>query len=269
VFGLVGRPVGHSVSPAMHNAAFDATLVDAVYVPFAARDVADFKIFAEALGVAGASITTPFKPAILREADQADEPARQCGAANTLLIDDGRWVARNADIDGFLRPLDARGIELRGARCAVLGTGGAARAVVVALTERGARVTVYGRREDGAREVAGLGQGCAARVGHPRPGTFDLLVNATPVGMWPEVDASAVEPSVLSEGGIVYDLVYNPEKTVLLRQAEAAGCAVIPGLEMLIAQAGRQFEWWTGIQAPREVMRAAAVERLKRMAGRE
>jgi 3-dehydroquinate dehydratase / shikimate dehydrogenase len=269
VFGLVGRPVGHSVSPAMHNAAFGATGVDAVYLPFAARDVADFRTFAEALGVAGASITVPFKPDVLRAADEADEPARRCGAANTLLMGDGRWVARNADVDGFLVPLDARGIELRGARCAVLGTGGAARAVVVALAGRGAGVTVYGRREDAAREVAGLVRGSAAQAGLPRAGTFDILVNATPVGMWPDVDASPVESAVLSEGGLVYDLVYNPEKTVLLRQAEAAGCAVVSGLEMLIAQAGRQFEWWTGIPAPREVMLAAAVERLKEMAGRE
>jgi 3-dehydroquinate dehydratase/shikimate dehydrogenase len=269
VFGLLGRPVSHSVSPAMHNAAFDATGLDAVYVPFAARDVADFRTFADALGVAGASVTAPFKPDVLREADEADEPARQTGAANTLQIGDGRWVARNTDVGGFLAPLDARGFRLRGARCAVLGTGGAARAVVVALAGRGAGVTVYGRREDGARQVAGLVPGCVARVGHPGAGTFDLLVNATPVGTWPAVDASPVESAVLSEGGVVYDLVYNPGKTALLRQAEAAGCAVISGLEMLIAQAGRQFEWWTGMPAPREVMQAAAVERLTEMAGHE
>ena len=268
VFGLVGRPVGHSVSPAMHNAAFDATGVDAVYLPFAARDMADFRAFAEAMGVAGASVTAPFKTDALREAGEADEPARRCGAANTLLMAGGRWTARNADIDGFLDPIDARGIALRGIRCAVVGTGGAARAVVVALAQRGALVTVYGRREEGAGRVAGLADGGAARVGIPSAGSFDLLVNATPVGMWPAVDAAPVEPAVLSRGDIVYDLVYNPQRTALLRQAEAAGCVGISGLEMLIAQAARQFEWWTGTKAPREVMRAAAVERLQRMAGK-
>jgi 3-dehydroquinate dehydratase/shikimate dehydrogenase len=267
VFGLVGRPVGHSVSPAMHNAAFDATGVDAVYLPFAARDMADFLRFAEAMGVAGASVTAPFKPDALRDADEADEPARRCGAANTLLMAGGRWTARNADIDGFLDPIDSRGIALRGMRCAVVGTGGAARAVVVALARRGAVVTVYGRREEGARQVAGLADGGVARVGVPSAGTFDLLVNATPVGMWPAVEAAPVEPSALSGGGIVYDLVYNPQRTALLRQAEAVGCVAISGLEMLTAQAARQFEWWTGMKAPREVMRAAAVERLQRMAG--
>ncbi len=267
VFGLAGRPIGHSVSPAMQNAAFDATGLDAVYLPFAARDMADFRAFASAIGVAGASVTVPFKTDAFREAAEADEPARRCGAANTLLMAGGRWVARNADIAGFLAPIDARGIALRGMRGAVVGTGGGARAVVAALAERGALVTVYGRREDRAKQVAGLADGGVARVGLPSTGTFDMLVNATPVGMWPAVDVAPVEPSALSRGVIVYDLVYNPQRTRLLRQAEAAGCVAISGLEMLVAQAERQFEWWTGTKAPREVMRAAAVERLKRMAG--
>jgi len=267
LFGLVGRPVSHSVSPAMHNAAFGAMGVDAVYLPFAARDMADFRAFADAMDIAGASVTAPFKPDALREAAEADDPARRCGAANTLLMSGGRWVARNADIEGFLDPIDSRGITLRGMRCAVVGTGGAARAVVVALSRRGARVAVYGRREEGARQVAGLAEGGVARVGTPDAGSFDLLVNATPVGMWPDVDAAPVESAVLSAGGIVYDLVYNPQRTRLLRQAELAGCVAIPGLEMLAAQAGRQFEWWTGMRAPREVMRAAAVGRLQQMAG--
>ena len=182
---MIGWPVAQSLSPAMHNAAFDATGVDAVYLPFAARDVEDFRAFADAMGVAGASVTAPFKPAVLREADEADEPARRCGAANTLLMAGGRWTARNADVDGFLDPIDARGIALRGMRCAVVGTGGAARAVVVGLAQRGALVTVYGRREEGARQVAGLTDGGVARVGVPSAGSFELLVNATPVGMWP------------------------------------------------------------------------------------
>jgi 3-dehydroquinate dehydratase / shikimate dehydrogenase len=267
VFGLVGRPVGHSVSPAAHNAAFDATGVDAVYLPFAATDLADFRTFADAVGIAGVSVTTPFKPDALREAAEADDPARRCGAANTLSMAGGRWVARNGDVGGFLEPIDASGISLRGMRCAVLGTGGAARAVVVGLGDRGALVTVYGRSEERARQVAGLAEGGAACVGLPGAGTFDMLVNATPVGMWPVVDAAPVDAGSLSGGAIVYDLVYNPQKTMLISQAEMAGCVVIGGLEMLTAQAARQFEWWTGLKAPREVMRAAAAERLKRMAG--
>ena len=267
VFGLVGRPTAHSVSPAMHNAAFGAAGIDAVYLPLAARDYADFRAFASAVALAGASVTTPFKLEALRAADEAHDQARRCGAANTVVVAEGRWVAKNADIEGFLTPLDARGVRLVGMRCAVLGAGGAARAVVVALAGRGASVVVYSRREDAAREAAGLMAGAQGRSGLPAAGSFDLLINATPVGMWPAVDASPVPATVLSRDAIVYDLVYNPRRTALLQAAEAAGCVVVPGLEMLIAQAGRQFEWWTGVAAPLDVMRAAAADRLRQMAG--
>jgi 3-dehydroquinate dehydratase/shikimate dehydrogenase len=267
VYGLVGRPVGHSVSPAMHNAAFDATGFDGVHIPLAARDAGDFRRFAEGIGLAGASITAPFKMDILREADEADEAARLCGAANTLRASDGRWLVRNTDVEGFLDPLDARGIDVGRVRATVLGTGGAARAVVAALGRRGARVTVCGRRADRARDVAALAPRAEILLGPAARGSWDLLVNATPVGTWPDVGASPVEPSVLTGGGLVYDLVYNPVRTALLRDAERAGCATIGGLEMLVGQAVRQFEWWTGTPAPRGRMRDAAVERLNRMAG--
>jgi 3-dehydroquinate dehydratase/shikimate dehydrogenase len=266
VFGVVGRPIGHSVSPAMHNAAFDATGVDGVYIPMAARDPADLRVFADALGVSGASVTAPFKLDLLNEADQADALARLCGSANTLCIEEGRWLVRNTDVAGFLRPLDDRGIELRATRAAVVGTGGAARAVVVALARRGARVVVYGRRLDAARAVATLAAG-QGRVGQPGRGEWDVLVNATPVGTWPDTGASPVDPAALAGGGLVYDLVYNPADTALLRAAAAAGCQVVGGLEMLVAQAVEQFEWWTGRPAPRDRMRDAAIDQLGRMAG--
>jgi 3-dehydroquinate dehydratase / shikimate dehydrogenase len=266
IFGVVGRPLEHSVSPAIHNAAFDAVGLDAVYVPLAARDMADFRAFAEALGLAGASVTAPFKVDLLGDAAEADETARTCGAANTVRVEAGRWSLRNTDVAGFLHPLDRRRIELRGARAAVIGTGGAARAVTVALARRGARVSVHGRRLDAARDVAMLAGG-EAKVGLPSRAGWDLLVNATPVGTWPEVAASPVEPGVLAGVGLVYDLVYNPLETALLRAAAAAGCRVVSGLEMLVAQAAEQFEWWTGQCAPRDRMRAAAIGRVSGMTG--
>ncbi len=266
LFGIVGRPVEHSVSPAMHNAAFDAAGIDAVYIPLAARDSTDFEAFADALDVIGASITAPFKVDLLGQADEADAASRRCGAANTLRVDAGRWSVRNTDVAGFLCPLDQRGIDLHGTRAAVVGTGGAARSVVVALAQRGARVTVYGRRLDAARAVARLATG-EGTVGQPGRGDWDVLVNATPVGTWPDTGASPVEPAALGGGGLVYDLVYNPADTVLLRAAAAAGCQTVGGLEMLVAQAVEQFEWWTGRRAPRDLMRDAAIDRLGRMAG--
>jgi len=267
VFGIVGRPVEHSVSPAIHNAAFDETGFDGVYVPLAARDAADFRAFAAAVDLAGASVTAPFKVDLLRGSENADAVARACGAANTLRIDAGRWSVRNTDVDGFLHPLDGRGIELRGARAAVIGTGGAARAVVVALSTRGADVVVYGRTGDRAGRIAALIPGGQARAGLPEPGSWDLLVNATPVGTWPNTVESPIGSAALEGGNLVYDLVYNPVETRLLRDAAAAGCRVVGGLEMLVAQAALQFEWWTATSAPRERMRAAAANRLRQMTG--
>jgi shikimate dehydrogenase len=255
------------VSPAMHNAAFDATDFDGVSLPLEARDMADFRAFAEEVDLAGASVTAPFKLDVLRAADEADDAARRCGAANSLQITEGRWRVRNTDVDGFLDPLDARRIVLGGLRVTVIGAGGAARAVVAGLGNRGARITVCGRREDRARAVAALVAGGVATVDPPVPGSWDVLVNATPVGTWPNLEASPVNPGLLAGGGLVYDLVYNPGRTALLRDADRAGCATIGGLEMLVSQAVRQFEWWTGSAAPCDRMRAAAIERLNRMAG--
>jgi shikimate dehydrogenase len=258
LYGVFGRPITHSVSPAIHNAAFEASGFDGAYLPLEARDAADAVAFADAFGLSGASITAPFKVALLAEADEADDSARLCGAANTLRFDHGRRMVRTTDINGFLEPLDVRGVALDGARVAVVGTGGAARAVVSALGRRHSRVTVYGRRQAEAARVAALADGGTGREGHPDPGSWDLLVNATPVGSWPDTAASPVPLESLRGGRVVYDLVYKPVRTSLLEAADAAGCVTIGGLEMLVAQAVAQFEWWTGLPAPREVMRAAA-----------
>lgn len=258
LFGVFGRPVGHSVSPAIHNAAFGATGFDGAYLPLEASDAADGVAFAEAIGMSGASITAPFKVAMLAEAEEADESARVSGAANTLRLDRGRRQVRNTDMAGFLEPLDVRGIVLVKTRVAVIGTGGAARAVVSALGARQARVTVYGRRQAAADTVAALAGGATGRVGTPAAGSWDVLVNATPVGSLPDTGASPVPAGALAGGRAVYDLVYTPVGTSLLAAARAAGCEAIGGLEMLVAQAVEQFEWWTGLTAPREVMSAAA-----------
>ncbi len=267
IFGLVGRPTGHSLSPAMHNAAFAECGVDAVYVPFEARDAADFLAFADALGVEGASVTAPFKVGLLDAVAGADEASRAAGAVNTLARRGGVWHARNTDVAGFLAPL--AGFGLRGRHAAVLGSGGAARSVVAGLRAAGARVVVYGRDLQRADAAASAGEGgrAEARVGIPPRGSWELLVNATPVGTYPNVGTSPIVAAALSGGGVVYDLVYNPVRTRLLLDAEAAGCRTIGGLEMLVAQAALQFEWWTGIKAPVELMRDAARARLATMAG--
>jgi shikimate dehydrogenase len=263
IYGVVGNPVMHSLSPVMHNAAFTAAGIDAVYVPFQPADFEDFLAFADAIGVAGASVTIPYKLDALRAASAADELTRAVGAANTLRrrSSGDPWEALNTDVDGFLDPLvEAYGASLRGARVAVIGAGGAARAVVVALRARGAEVTVHARRDAQAGDVAAT-LGAAVGAWPPPAGSWDVLVNCTPIG-----SASAREQSPLPAGpftgSLVYDLTYGPGDSRLLRDARAAGCRTLDGLPMLVAQAERQFEWWTGTRPAAGVMAAAARTRV-------
>jgi 3-dehydroquinate dehydratase/shikimate dehydrogenase len=259
IYGVVGSPLTHSASPAMHNAAFGSIGRDAVYLPFPAADADDFVTFARALGVRGASVTIPFKIALWDRVDEADAVARRIGAINTIREIDGRWIGGNTDATAFLRPLRER-VPLAGTRVAVLGAGGAARAVVAALAGTEACVSVHARNRAQAEEVSMTASGAVGPM-PPEPGSWDLLVNCTPVGMFPNVDATPIAAAALT-GRYVYDLIYNPTRTRLLREAAAAGCHTIGGLEMLVAQALEQFEWWTGVKPPAGVMREAALKRL-------
>ncbi|HEY8551561.1 MAG TPA: type I 3-dehydroquinate dehydratase [Vicinamibacterales bacterium] len=258
VYAIAGRPVGHSVSPAMHNAAFAAHGIDAVYIPCEPADFDDFLAFAEALPIAGASVTAPFK-----EAAAAAAQAEPGTALNTLRRQPGGgWAGLNTDIDGFMAPL--AGERLQGMRAAVIGAGGSARAVVTGLTAAGARVTVHARRPEAARKLAEA-FGAQAGAWPVEPGSWDLLVNTTPVGTFPDVDASPLAGLPL-DGRLVYDLIYNPRPTRLLRDAAASGCRTIDGLEMLVQQAVRQFAWWTGVTPAASLLRQAAERRLAEMA---
>jgi 3-dehydroquinate dehydratase/shikimate dehydrogenase len=254
VFGVAGKPITHSWSPTLHNGALRALGIDGVYVPFEAQDIDDMLVTAEALGVRGLSVTAPFKLDALARACAADPLARRLGAVNTLTRTRDGWVARNTDVEGFLHPLRSR-LTLAGTRVAVLGAGGAARAVVAGLHAEGALVTVHARRPDQAEALVPLG----ASVGTwpPSPGSWDLLVNTTPVGTAPGVDETPLEPASLAGGRLVYDLVYNPGRTRLLQDAAAAGCGTLGGLEMLIAQAAVQVATWFPVDPPVDAMRAA------------
>lgn len=260
IYGLAGLPIGHSVSPEMHNAAFAAAGINAVYLPLPAADADDFVAFAKAFGMRGASVTIPYKVSLFDRVRQVDELARRVGALNTLRMDGEAWSARNTDVAGFLQPLHDRGVPLRGRRASILGAGGSARAVAIALASEGAHVTVHARDPHRADAVASLVGGSVGPY-PPSAGSWDLLVNCTPVGMEPRTDVSPVPHSAFDRG-LVYDLIYNPSITRLLRDAATAGCDTIGGLEMLVAQAQEQFEWWTGVKPPAGVMRAAAIRRL-------
>jgi 3-dehydroquinate dehydratase/shikimate dehydrogenase len=260
IYGLLGSPLAHSVSPAMHNAFFAAARLDAVYLPLEAESIDDFLAFACDARVAlrGASITAPFKVGATAFVAEIDAVAASAGAVNTVRRDAHGWIGTNTDVPALLSTLPPA-LDVASSRVAVLGAGGAARAVVVALRGRGARPTVYSRRTqaDGSFDSAGT----PLLSGLPPRGSWDVLVNATPVGTYPATDDTPIPLSLLNEG-LVYDLVYNPPVTRLQREARGAGCAVIGGLEMLVRQAELQAEFWTGLGPPAGVMRRAAVAAL-------
>ena len=263
IYAVTGAPLAHSASPAMHNAALAAAGLDAVYVPLETDDPQDLIAVAEGIGVKGVSVTAPLKRGLLSAGAHGDELGQRIGAINTLRRSAGGWEARNFDVAGFLAPFEHRSVRLAGKRVVVLGAGGAARAAVFALAAHGARVEIAARRfEQGealAREFHAL-----AVTWPPEPG-WDVLVNTTPVGTWPNVDASPLDREHV-RGGLVYDLVYNPIDTTLLKFAREVRAETIGGLEMLVAQARLQFEWWTGVPASLTAVERGALEFLNREA---
>jgi 3-dehydroquinate dehydratase/shikimate dehydrogenase len=261
LYGILGKPVAHSISPAIHNAAFRAAGVDAAYVPLEAADFDDFLAFADAIGLRGVSVTAPYKVAAFERADECDAVSRRIRSVNTLRRENGRWLGCNTDVAGFLAPLE-HGHTVKGSRATVLGAGGAARSVAMALTSAGARVTVSARRRSQAEEVSQLTGSTVADW--PPPPEWDLLVNATPIGTHPRAHETPLAGPLPSRG-TVYDLVYNPRRTRLLEEAARAGCPTIGGLEMLLGQAHAQFEWWTGLKPNERAMSDAAIARLDEM----
>jgi 3-dehydroquinate dehydratase / shikimate dehydrogenase len=258
IFGVVSSIALHSFSPLLHNTAFAAGGIDAIYVPLQTTEFSDFETFAAALGIEGVSVTIPFKGDALRSAASADDLTRKVGAANTLKRVGDTWEAANTDVAGFLAPLeDVFGRSLDGVRASVIGGGGAARAVIVALLSCGARVSVHTRRPEQAREVIGsLGRDEAQVGAWPIPDDWDLLVNCTPLGSSTVVEESPL-PGGPFGGRLVYDLTYSAGESRLVREAREAGCQTLDGLPMLIAQAERQFEWWIGRPPVPGVMRQA------------
>jgi 3-dehydroquinate dehydratase / shikimate dehydrogenase len=263
VYGVIGDPVAHSLSPQLHNAGFAARRMNSVYLPFLVRDLRDFLQCARPLGVRGFSVTLPHKQAILSHLDECDLLAAKIGAVNTVVVRrGGKLAGYNTDYAGVLRAL-ARRIPLRGSRVLIYGAGGAARSVAFALTEAGGNVWVCARRPKQAEELARAAQGYVVQRSALRQEFFDAIVNATPVGMHPRVNESPLEAAELN-CRLVFDLVYMPRKTRLLELAHARGVETVSGVEMFIAQAVAQWEIWTGERAPEKIMRRAVLEALGR-----
>ena len=261
IAAVIGSPVAHSLSPAIHNAAYAALGIDWAYVAFevAPGRAADALTAMRVLALAGLSVTMPHKHDVAAAVDEIAPAARLLDAVNCVeRTADGRLVGHNTDGDGFVDSLLAASADgPAGRRCVVLGAGGAARAVIDALARHGAtEVVVVNRSADRAAEAAALA-GVVGRVGTPTDvREADLVVNATSVGM--DSTELPLDPALLRAGQVVADLVYHPLDTALLVAARAAGATLVDGLGMLVHQAARQIRIWTGLDAPVDVMRAAA-----------
>jgi 3-dehydroquinate dehydratase / shikimate dehydrogenase len=256
VYGVIADPVGHSKSPQIHNRAFQARRIDAVYLPFhvTQAQLGDFMKLAEKLPVAGFSVTIPHKQKIMRYLDHVDPQAKRIGAVNTVWRKAGRWRGANTDVDGVLKPLSNH-VRLAHATVLVVGYGGAARAAAFALRDAGAVVTITGRDLRRASALAKVVNATTISLAQASDGAYDALVHATPVGMHPKTGDCLFPDSIPAD--VVFDMIYNPHETLLLKRAKEQGCEVIYGADMFLEQAARQFEIWSGESAPRLVMQKA------------
>jgi shikimate dehydrogenase len=276
--GLIGYPIEHSLSPTMHNSAFAALNLHWCYVPLPVlpERLGEAVGGLQALGFVGANVTVPHKEAVMSYLDEVTSEAQAIGAINAIVVCEGKSIGYNTDWLGFLTALSEGGFDPQGKRAVVLGAGGAARAVVYALAHGGAQVTVLNRTPSRAQALVQdfsplfpslslRSFPLALQTLEEQAAEAHLLVNATPVGMWPEVDQSPwPEDLAFPAHLIVFDLVYNPRQTKLLQQAQAAGAKGIGGLGMLIHQGAAAFELWTGEKAPVEMMCEAATRTLRR-----
>ena len=270
IFGLMGLPVRHSISPWMHNAAFEAMAINAVYLPF---EVQDFKGFLKRMvhpqtreldwDLRGLSITAPHKSTVMDGLDWIDPAAEAIGAVNTIVVMEGELHGYNTDARGLINPLIQKFGELRGARCAVLGAGGAARAALWGLTQEGAKTTVFARDTLKAEVLAEKFNVALETLAEAGFAGFDVVINTTPLGTAGQFAAETPATAAQLRGArLAYDLVYNPTDTVFLREAREAGCETLGGLSMLIAQAAEQFKLWTGVDGSEVVMCEAAEQAL-------
>jgi len=268
IYGVIGNPIAHSMSPAIHNAAFGRLGLNKIYLPFKVEEVVEFIEAFKAIGVKGYSVTIPHKERVLAALDEVDELAQKIGAVNTVVERGDRLFGYNTDssaaISSLARALgeSSKRTALSGKRAVVLGAGGAARAIVFGLSQCGAKVTIFNRTVERAKRLAeevGAKWGALSDVSKTK---MDILVNATSVGMYPEIDETPVKKEVFRPGLIVFDMVYNPLETRLLREAKGAGCRCITGLAMFVEQAKEQFELWTAKKAPARLMREVVLKRL-------
>ncbi len=263
VYGVLGYPVSHSLSPHMLNAAFQRESINAVYLPLAAKKAEEILEAAHEIPLNGFSITLPHKSALLARMNGLDPLAGKVGAINTVIRSNGKLYGYNTDVAGILGPLEQR-LPMRAARVLILGAGGAARAAAFGLKARGAEVWLLNRTAARAATLGRQARTHVVRRSDLKKLSVDVVINATPVGQTPQISHTPLSADELKalKPKIVFDLVYNPLDTQLLRLAREAGAATIPGFEMLVAQGARQFQLWTGKPAPVDLMRHILLSQL-------
>lgn len=262
VYGVIGEPVSHSLSPVLHNTGFIARHADAVYLPFLVHDLRDFLAAVPELGVCGFSITHPHKQTILKYLKECDPLAAEIGAVNTVVVRrDGSLLGSNTDYLGVLRALEKK-LRIKGSRILIFGAGGASRAAAFALAHAGATVAICARREKAAKELARAFGAEVVPRSALRTEFFDAILNATPVGMHPHDGVSPLAPNELN-CQLVMDMINRPQRTQLLQLAARKGIATIPGVEMLLAQGYAQWELWTGKPAPEPAIRRVVLAALR------
>jgi 3-dehydroquinate dehydratase/shikimate dehydrogenase len=264
IFAVAGNPIAHSLSPLMHNAAFRREHVNAVMLPLKVRALNDLLTLVMELPVSGLAVTMPLKQEILPHLANTDPLTARIGACNTVRVGaDGKLYGFNTDVQGVIRPLEKR-LKLKGARVAVIGAGGAARAAVFGLVDQGAEVFIVNRTHEHAVALARAAKAKALKHEQLMKQRFDVLINSTPCGMAGNKQTMPIKAEELN-AGVVFDMVYKPVETPLVKLAASRGIPVISGLEMFIQQGARQFEIWTGKPAPEtEMLRTVELEMKKR-----
>jgi shikimate dehydrogenase len=275
VYALIGNPVSHSMSPAIHNAAFMELGQESIYVAFQVEDVKSAMAGMRALdNFRGMSVTIPHKIEVMQYVDEIPDVDRYIGSINTVVKEEGKLIGFNTDGPGALKAIVDAGVELAGKNVLMLGAGGAARAIAFTLAQKGniGKLVLLDINEEFLSQLTGdfrSGTNAVIEDGELNPAAVaehmasaDLIINCTPVGMHPNEDASLVDEDLFRPGQVVFDVVYNPLETKMLRQAKGKGLKVIQGVEMFINQAILQLERFAGADAPEELMRKVVMEKL-------
>lgn len=271
LYCIFGNPVGHSLSPVMQNAAFQAAGISAVYLAFQPDNIVDAIHSMRSLGISGASVTIPYKVEVMNYIDDIDNLGKQIGSVNTLLNNHGKITGYNTDGYGVLLSLQKYSIPITGKKILIIGNGGSARAISFTLLSEGAHVTIAGRDTGRVQSLAmnlkqyhsNVESMLIKDLNEKYISDIDIIINATSVGMTPKSDYSPIDERLLLRKHTVFDIVYSPNMTQLLAAAQIKGCTIIFGKEMLLYQGVKQFEIWTGLNAPVEEMRTALENQIR------